>query len=47
MRLYRALVTNPYPADQPPGVGTTELIVVAFIILIIYIIVRRLVSFKR
>ena len=47
MRLYRALVTNPYPADQPPGVGKAELIVVAFIILIIYIIVRKLVSFKR
>jgi len=47
MRLYRALVTNPYPADQPPGVGTTETIVVASIILIIYIIVRKLIRLKR
>ena len=47
MSLYRALVANPHVPGQPFGVGTAELIVVSFIILIIYIIVRRLVSFKR
>ena len=47
MRLYRMLVTNPYPADQPPGVGTTETIVVVLIILIISIIVRKLIRLKR
>jgi len=46
MRL-RALVANPRVPGNPFGVGTAERVVIAFIIFIIFIIVRRLVSFKR
>ena len=46
MRL-RALVANPRVPGNPFGVGTAESIVIAFIIFIIFIIVRRLVTVKR
>ena len=46
----RALVANPLPSGVPGnpfGVGTAERVVIAFIIFIIFIIVRVLVTFKR
>ena len=46
MRL-RALVTNLRVPGNPFGVGTGERVVIAFIIFIIFIIVRRLIKFKR
>lgn len=49
MRL-RTLVANASPSrvpDKPFGVGTAEFIVIVFISLIIIIIVRKLISFKR
>ncbi len=43
----RALVANPRVPGRPFGVGTAESIVIAFIILIIFSIVRRRVKFNR
>ncbi len=46
----RALVANPLPRRVPGNpfvIGTAERVVIAFIIFIIFIIVRRRVSFKR
>ena len=44
--LPRPPIRNPAPVSSP-GVGTAELFVIAFIILILILIIRKLLSFKR